>query len=149
MDPAHRRRLARSGQHPRSSAPKAGGEAEDSLTQGTDVYFHEGASGGYRVREFGETGDFIEFAPVSAGSTVTIRYSLRYDVDKQASVYVNDLDQGDVIFPATGEWDNYATVQLQLNVAEFDRVRLQIDPEDVEKNLAEKSASIDNITIEP
>lgn len=120
-------------------------EAEGAVLTGVGAKAHAGASGGYRVAYFNTESNSLEFSPVESGQVLTIVYSLGLSANKQCSVYIDSVDKATAVFPPTGSWDNYATVELIVNVT--DNVTLRLDADDMTANSGESCASIDKIIV--
>ncbi len=120
-------------------------EAEDAVLNGTEAYAHQGASGGYRVHLFNETGDYILYDNVIDANYLEITYSLGLATDKQCSVYIDGNDVATAVFSPTGDWDTYRTLLLEVDVK--NSVKLQLDADDQTANADETCASQDKIAL--
>ncbi|MFW2512645.1 bacterial Ig-like domain-containing protein [Demequina sp. SO4-13] len=99
-------------------------EAEDSMLLGSagTATEHNGYSGTGFVDGIQEVGAGVSFA-VTVDETGAYPVNVRYangpnpfDGDKSLSLFVNDEDRGDWVFPRTGAWNQWATVTRVLDL---------------------------------
>ena len=120
-------------------------EAEDAELFGVSKRIHSEASGGFRVVDFGEVGDYIDYGSVPSGKFLALTYSLGEADPVQCSVYIDDQDAATAVFEPTGSWSNYRT--LVLPIAVHGSVRLQVDADDAKANDNSPMASQDKLAI--
>ncbi len=120
-------------------------EAEDATLNGVEAVADSLASGGYRVRLFNTTGDYILYDNVIDTNYLQITYSLDSASNKQCSVYIDSNDVATAIFAPTGAWDVYSSIILNVNV--HNSVKLQLDSDDQTANADQSCASQDKINL--
>lgn len=130
---------------PGATVPERSFEAELAILNDLTSKSHSLASGGYRVINFKEVGDYVLYDSVPDGVALAITYSLDTASSKQCSVYINGTDVDTAVFEPTGSWDTYSVLGISVPVT--GSVKLQVDADDNTANGDEPTASQDKIEI--
>ncbi|SFT05706.1 carbohydrate-binding protein [Paenibacillus sp. BC26] len=120
-------------------------EAENATLSGVTIENLAAASNGKNVGYFDNTGDYVSFASVVSGNTLSIRFSNGNTTANQASLYVNGSKVQTLIFPSTGSWSTYSTLTVSLPIS--GSVKLQIDSADKTANGTKACCNLDYIEI--
>ena len=115
-------------------------EAESSQLVGSaKKYSYPAASSGKIVSYLDKNGNSITFKSSVKANGIIIGYARGLTGDGQLSLYINDVNKEDIIFPNTGGWgtnkNDYKEVKVVCDIPLNANIRLQFDAGDIPVNI--------------
>ena len=122
-------------------------EAENALFNGVTKHGNGSYSGGFNIKDFDTTGDFINFNCVVSGNHLKIHYSNGASIITKCSLYINGIFNKTLSFPTTGDASTYSDLNVYVPIAGNSSIKLQIDAADETANGGNGCCDVDYIEV--